>query len=118
MTEILDLAAVNVAKEMMKEKFPTMLEYFVEDSETYIASVRDSIAANSAEKIVSPAHTVKSSSRQMGATKMADIAKELEALARDQYSNSTNDMGPFTELLGKLERAFIETKDAFHQYAT
>ncbi len=114
---ILDMTAIAEAKATMKAKFPTMVQYFLEDAETYIGNVREGISLVSAEKIVSPAHTLKSSSRQMGAMRMSDIAKEMEALAREQSSSGKNDMPPFTEMLVKLEKAFAETREAFKQQA-
>lgn len=117
MTDILDMTAINEAKSTMKAKFPTMVQYFLEDAETYIGTIREGISLASAEKIVSPAHTLKSSSRQMGAQRMSDIAKDMEALAREQSGSGKNDMPPFAEMLVKLEAAFAETKTAYQQHA-
>lgn len=115
--DVLDLVAINEAKEMMKAQFSTMLEYFLEDAETYIEKVREGIAANNAQKIVMPVHTLTSSSRQMGAIKMAEIGKKMEVMAHEQCRSSTNDMVLFAEMLDKLEVAFSETKDVFKQHA-
>ena len=41
----------------MKAKFPTMVQYFLEDAETYISTIREGVMAANVEKIVSPAHT-------------------------------------------------------------
>lgn len=114
---ILDMAAIAEAKATMKAKFPTMVQYFLEDSESYIAAIKEGIAAASAEKIVSPAHTLKSSSRQMGALRVSEIAKSMEALAREQSAAGKNDMPPFSGLLLKLEAAFAETRTAYQQHA-
>ena len=107
---ILDLTILAEAKETMKAKFATMVTYFLEDAENYISSIGDGIAANQVEKIVSPAHTLKSSSHQMGAIKMSETAKEMEHIAREQSSAGKNDMQPFVEMLPKLKAVFIETK--------
>lgn len=34
----------------MKDKFPTMVEYFLEDTDMYIKTISEGIAANDAEK--------------------------------------------------------------------
>lgn len=117
MTDILDMTAVNEAKDTMKAKFPTMVQYFMEDAEAYIRSIREGISLASAEKIISPAHTLKSSSRQMGAMRMSTIAKAMEALAREQCNTGKIDMEPLAEMLVKLEAAFVQTKDAYKQHA-
>ncbi|MEQ1704610.1 MAG: Hpt domain-containing protein [Rickettsiales bacterium] len=116
MTDLLDMIAIAEVKAMMKAKFPTMVEYFLEDSESYITSIREGIAASNAEKIVSPAHTLKSSAQQMGAIRVSEIAKEMEVLAREQSSSGNNDMQAFAAMLSKLETAFAETKEAFKQH--
>lgn len=114
---IIDLAAINEAKETMKAKFPTMVQYFMEDSESYIESIREGIAAVSSERIVSPAHTLKSSARQMGAIRMSEIAKLIEMIAREQADANQNNMAPFSELLTLLKTAFEDTKTAYQQHA-
>jgi HPt (histidine-containing phosphotransfer) domain-containing protein len=114
---ILDLAAIAEAKATMKAKFPTIVQYFLEDSETYIGSIRAGIVAASAEQIISPAHTLKSSSRLMGAMRVSDIAKAMEALAREQVASGKNDMQPFSAMLPELETACGEACAALKQQA-
>jgi len=109
---VLDMSVVEEAKAMMKNKFPTMIEYFLEDSATYIAAIRDGIVTKNAEQIVSPAHTLKSSSRQMGAMVMSALAKQVEEQAR-QIKDTGGDINVFTPLVVSLDRAFGETKQAF-----
>lgn len=109
---ILDMAAVAEAKAMMKAKFPTMVQYYLEDAETYIGAIRDGIASASAANITLPAHTLKSSSRQMGAMRVSDIARTMETLARDLSDAAQADMRDFTELFVRLEAAFAATRTA------
>lgn len=114
---ILDADIFNEAKSVMKTKFPTMVQYFLEDSETYILSIREGVLSESSEKIVSPAHTLKSSSKQLGAMRVSEIAKAMEALAREQLDAGKNDVTHFVELLAQLDAAFAETKEVFQQQA-
>ncbi len=109
-TNIFDLNALSEAKETMKGKFTTMVQYFLEDSESYIASIKNAMANNNVEAIISPAHTLKSSSRQMGAQYLSDIAMEIEAQAREQSSQGKAEIAIFKQLLADLESAFAETK--------
>lgn len=112
---ILNMAAIHEAKETMKSKFPTMIEYFMEDTEMYINSIKDGMIASNAEEIIVPAHTLKSSSRQMGAAKMSDIAKEIEMLARAQAEKNNTDVASFGTIISRLESAFAETQEALKQ---
>lgn len=112
---VLDVDAVQEAKAIMKAKFPIMVQYFIEDSETYIANIREGVAQSSVEKIVSPAHTLKSSARQIGAVYMSDLAKEIETIARAQCEVGQGNMAPFIEKLSQLEASFLEVQKALHQ---
>ena len=112
---ILDMEAIEEARAVMKDKFPTMVEYFMEDTEMYINSIKEGVANVSIEKIVSPAHTLKSSSRQMGATRVSEISKEIEALAREQSSGGENNMEVLAAMIVTLEGAFHATREAYKQ---
>lgn len=112
MNDLIDFNALAEAKEMMKAKFPTMVEYYLEDSVNYIALIHEGMKASNVERIISPAHTLKSSSRQMGAQRVSALAKEIEALARDQTSAGTHDIHAFAPLVSALEAAFNETRTA------
>jgi HPt (histidine-containing phosphotransfer) domain-containing protein len=114
---IIDQTIMSEARAMMKAKFPTMVQYFLEDAATYIADIRAGIDEKSVEKIISPAHTMKSSSRQMGAMRLSDIAKDIEHLARDQLA-SGGDIMLFVSMLAALEHAMLETKTAFEAMET
>ena len=110
--ELFDFNALAEAKETMQSKFGTMIEYFIEDSESYITAIRTAMAAGSIEGIISPSHTLKSSSRQMGALRVSNIAMEMEALSREMSSAGRRDVAPFQPLVEKLEAAFHETRQA------
>lgn len=83
----LDTAAVAKAKSMMKRRFATMIEYFLEDTQNYIEQINKGIENSDYSAMVVPAHTIKSSSRQMGAIVVSDLSKELEALARAEEAS-------------------------------
>ena len=74
MSKIINHEYLAEARSVMKDKFPTMIEYFLEDSATYINSIKDGLAANDAAQIAAPAHTIKSSAGQLGAEKISEIA--------------------------------------------
>ncbi len=109
-TPILDETIIAEAKQMMQAKFSIMAQYYFEDSDGYIAAIRDSIAHQRMDEVVSPAHTLKSSSRQMGALRVSELAKQIEHLARDHANSNVARLAP---LVSELEVAFAETKRAF-----
>ena len=109
MSALLDTAAVDEARSMFKAKFPTMAGYYFEDAEGYVANIRDAVSAGNVQAIVTPAHTLKSSSRQMGASGVSDIAKEIEANARE----ASQGIGWFVTQLDRLEEVFAQTRAAY-----
>ena len=102
------MQSVEEARSVMQDKFPLMVEYFLEDAATYISSIDEGLAANEAEKVQSTAHTIKSSANQLGADKMSDAAKQIEYLARDIMAGNSNDFEELSNLCEKLKEAFNE----------
>ncbi len=82
MKDMLDESAVAEARSMMLDKFPRLVSFFLEDAEGYISKIEDSLRMGDAQSMVPPAHTLKSSARQMGAVKLADVAMYLETESR------------------------------------
>ena len=109
MSALLDTSAVEEARAMFKAKFPTMAGYYFEDAEGYVANIRDAVAAGNVQAIVTPAHTLKSSSRQMGASGVSDVAKEIEAQARE----AAHGIDWFARQLARLEEVFAQTRAAY-----
>ena len=85
--QYLDQVAVVKAKSMMKRRFPTMIEYFLEDTQNYLEQIKQGLEEHDYKQLVVPSHTIKSSSRQMGAFTVSDLAREIEALARTEESS-------------------------------
>jgi HPt (histidine-containing phosphotransfer) domain-containing protein len=114
-TPLLDVATMQETKSVMRDKFPKMVEYFLEDIGTYIDTISRAVAEGKMEAIIPPAHTAKSSSRQMGAMRMSAIAKAIELTARE--AADANAMPTIAGLLPALEDAYARTQEAFRQVA-
>ncbi|HEY7773532.1 MAG TPA: Hpt domain-containing protein, partial [Marinagarivorans sp.] len=98
----LNAAAVAKAKNIMKHRFPTMIEYYLEDTQSYIDQIRRGLDEGSYAQLVVPSHTIKSSSRQMGAYAVAELGQKIEAMARaEEVSFET-----LSELTNKLQEQF------------
>ncbi|MGE0251548.1 MAG: Hpt domain-containing protein [Dongiaceae bacterium] len=79
---VIDPELVQEAKQAMKSKFPMMVEYYLEDAHAYIQVICSAYREQNAAKLLAPAHTLKSSSRQMGALQLSELAREIETLTR------------------------------------
>ena len=103
--QILNEQILNEAKGLMKDRFPMMVKYFLEDTEMYLGEIQQAIKTNEIENAVSPAHTIKSSSKQLGAEKLSEIAKEMEAFTRDAKNNA-EDIETLNNLLKDMSNEF------------
>lgn len=113
---ILDQEALDEVREVLEARFGQILEFYFEDSDGYIEALRQAVAEDSAEKAVSPAHTLKSSSRQMGAFRVSEIARQIEELARGAVAGSGG-LDQVPNLVERLAATFGETREAFTPYA-
>jgi HPt (histidine-containing phosphotransfer) domain-containing protein len=110
MSQIINMASVEEARSIMKDKFPMMIEYFLEDAVMYIKSIEEGVVANDASMVKSPAHTIKSSANQMGAEKMSEIAKQMEQIANEMIDGGTADFSQLATLFEQLKAAFAEAE--------
>lgn len=105
---ILDETLLAEAKALLKDKFDMLLGLYIEDVETYIREMQNAAEKHNVEGLVRPAHTIKSTSRRMGAVRLSDIARDLEQRAAN--ANQSWDDG-MLEDLKTLTAIFKETRD-------
>ncbi len=81
---VLDLAAVVESHEVLKDKYPSILSYYIEDVTSYMEEIKTALETGIIKGAVRPAHTIKSASRRMGAATLSDLAKDMEQAANDE----------------------------------
>lgn len=101
----LDEGVVNAARASLKDKFSMMVEFYLEDAADHIAQIQAGLADDDPQEVVAPAHTLKSSSRQIGATQVGEIAAWLEEAARTA-EGSHSDVAPLSARAAELSQAF------------
>ena len=79
-----------------------MVKLYIEDIEAYIGEIQLACASNDITGAVRPAHTIKSTSKRMGALKLAEMAKDIELAARetqniDEIQTKLDEMTPVFE---------------------
>jgi len=97
----------------MKQRFGTMVEYYTEDTAQYIQTIQDALNKQDLAAIIAPAHTIDSSSLQLGANTVSKIAKALEQLARE----NTQDVSTIEQNLQQINEAFNYASTALNQIA-
>jgi HPt (histidine-containing phosphotransfer) domain-containing protein len=101
----------NTAFEQLRELFggdlSDIVETYLSDTPGQISSIAKAIEQDNYEVLGRAAHSLKSSSRSLGAREVGEVAAELEALARAVPRNA-NDKAELANRLGALRSAFAE----------
>jgi len=103
-TETVDRAVFErLTATMGREFVAELIDTFVEDGREILAVLHRSLAATDVDAFRRAAHSLKSNSESLGATILAGLARELEAMAR---TGSVSGVGDRLEpLSGAYERA-------------
>ncbi|GAB5375985.1 MAG: hypothetical protein AcusKO_24470 [Acuticoccus sp.] len=80
-TPLLDAEVFHTTRRSMKN-FNTLVDYYRSDTADYLKTIKEALDMERIEDAVMPAHTIKSSSRIIGAMGLALLAENLEARAR------------------------------------
>jgi len=79
----IDEERINELKESVSGAFDKMVEAYVEDLPVLATSLEDAINAKDGPQVQHYAHSIKGSSKNFGAVELADVAKEIESMARE-----------------------------------
>lgn len=104
--EILDKKILEETKEVVGEKFNIIINYYVNDGEKYVSQIEEGIKSEEHQSILESAHTIKSSSRQVGAIRTAELAAEIESM-----SNSKESVEDIKVLFEQLNMSFNEVAE-------
>src|SRR5512143_2995392 len=85
MTEnLINSEAWKMMKEMTEPAFlATLIDVFLNDSPELIQQMRSGLATGDVELVRRAAHSLKSNSATFGANRLADVARELEMVAKN-----------------------------------
>lgn len=120
---VLDSIAVASARDILKDKYDTMIDVYMKGSRERVEDIIKALNAHDIESVIRPAHTLKSSSRQMGAIRISDLAMDIEKAARIIAEQTPGNDKQATELLiddieeaaEKLALVLEETEKAFRE---
>lgn len=80
----LDIRTFNAMRELMQGKFTAFAKLYLEDTAFQIEYMkRIAETGRDAEDTIMPAHSIKSTSKQIGAMQLANVAEKLELQASD-----------------------------------
>ena len=105
--EIINTSTVNTTKELMGDRFPMMIKYFLEDLQMYMEEIARGFKEKNIQIVLSSSHTIKSSAKQLGVDRVSDVAKQLETLCREMIDTNKQEFLSLEELSGKLKNEII-----------
>ena len=83
-----------------------MLHAYVDDTPRHFHALRAAIAAGQPGKVRKAAHSLKSSSANVGADALAQLCRDMEQLGRDERSDGA------AAILSDMEREFQAVRDS------
>ncbi|MCP4040407.1 MAG: response regulator, partial [Gammaproteobacteria bacterium] len=98
----IDRATLDLLRESMGEDFPELVTVFLEDSAEKMAALSHLSAEPDQEELTRMAHSLKSSSANLGAMPLSVLARELEQRAR--IGDLTNKRGHVNAIQEEFER--------------
>jgi HPt (histidine-containing phosphotransfer) domain-containing protein len=106
----LDGHALAQIRSMQRPGAPNLLNkiigLYLESSPGLLQKLRDAVAGEDAEALRQAAHSLKSSSANLGATRLATLCKELEQRGRESRLEDA------PGLLGELEVSYVQAREA------
>jgi HPt (histidine-containing phosphotransfer) domain-containing protein len=87
-----------------------LVETYLADGAVQLAAIDAAVRSREAEALVRPAHTLKSSSRTVGANRLGELSRQIEMLGR---SGSTTGAG---ELAGEARTEWTDVEAALRAW--
>lgn len=89
---VIDKATFDELKQMSGAEFINeLIDTFLEDAPKLTAELRAALAANNADSFRRAAHSMKSNAATFGASQLAELAKDLELLGKENRLHETGD---------------------------
>lgn len=88
----LDVALLGELKTLLDDDFPDLIETFLADARIRVRELETTLASGDTDALRQAAHTFKGSSLNVGAWQIAELCRELEALARSARTQGASDL--------------------------
>jgi len=108
----IDMATVDMLREILEDGFPTLVDTFITDSRFRISEIRAGLQEANAEAVRRAAHSLKGSSSNVGAQLLTDYSQTFELAAQN------NQLQGLKELLEEVEAEFVTVTDILSRWLT
>lgn len=104
----IDPEVLRETRELVGDKIGQLTAFFIEDAERYIGEIEHAVQhAEAPERLVAPAHTLKSSARQFGLLTLSEFSRRIEEIGRTS-STAANAQAAAAPMITPLRLAFAE----------
>jgi len=79
---IIDLSVHGEVRDLLGDEFAVLIDAYLEDTEQFVQAMQDACDCDDLNAIEMPAHSMKSSSANVGAMRLSSLARELEEKIR------------------------------------
>jgi histidine phosphotransfer protein HptB len=104
MTCSLNPTILNELREIMQGDLAFLLEAYIEDSIIQLRQLGEAVEASQCEQVRRIAHSLKGSSRNVGADRVAHLCEQLESAARVEQTQQ------WSSLLAEIKTAMTQTE--------
>ena len=80
----IDAKVLNDLREVMEDEFGKILSSYLKNAPLQLETLEDAAKAGDIDTMIRPAHSLKSSSANVGAMRVSELAKEIETNARER----------------------------------
>jgi signal transduction histidine kinase/DNA-binding response OmpR family regulator/HPt (histidine-containing phosphotransfer) domain-containing protein len=106
--ETIDRQIIDELQEVMEDEFDDLLETYLTNAPKLLSQLEEAAAEHRLDGMIPPAHSLKSSSANVGALHLSELAKRVE------HAGKAGDLGgameAFAQLPGELARTLAELR--------
>jgi len=78
----IDRSILDEMAEIMGEEFPDLVRTYLDSAPDLIQQLQSAVQQDGIDALIGPAHSLKASSNDLGATQLAEVAEAIENAAR------------------------------------
>ncbi len=108
---VINLNTFHALKETTGAEFVSeLMDTFLEDTPKLVMELRSALTSKDADAFRRAAHSIKSNAATFGAEQLADLARELESLGRENDLEIGNRLAALEEAFQKAQSQLIELR--------
>jgi CheY-like chemotaxis protein len=107
---VLDPKVLHELKEIMDDDYLGLLHTFLRNAPTLMTEAREAISGGDLESMVRPVHSLKSSSANVGALRLSELARDAERHAR------AGELDAARQAFAAVENAYQEAESALREH--